>query len=618
MKKSKITIFLFWPIFVVFSTNGANISNKSLVLNKGLNQVGTYSRYLIEDSSNNLTIDKILSSEWQNKLISLDKQITYNEHKSSTYWMKLLLQNPSTVKTWLVEFPDPHMGGLELYIVSGDTIKVFQETGFDKPFSTRSIEHKNFLYEITIPANGEVTLYAKIKSVRFCGIDPNIRSVSNFSDYFLKEYHLLGLYYGIIFILIAYNFFLGLYSRENLYFFYCFYTICCAFYTFAEDGLGFQWIWGEFPWVNTLVERGSFILLLASFLLYSNSFLELKATFNKVRFYILSISVLYVFCLLFYPENKNINNFLITLPFTLTCYAAIKIYKDGFRPARFFVLGNSIILLSIFVYFFRMRGWLDSNTFTVYLFNFGFIFEAVILSISLSDKFKITKDQKDSAQKEIIHQLQINDSLQQKVNKELEGKVKERTKELQSKTDELQIANNKLEELKKELYAMNSKMDVNIWELKKEVKKEVEARVLNDTISLEEFSSVYTDVYCYQYLKDLKWKDGFECPKCSNKKFGRGNNNFTYKCTQCQHQESVTSNTLFHAIKFPISKAFYLAYYLHKNGNDVSYEELALKLELSKNTAWKFGKKVIQIVDAMGKKAKASDAWDRLILTSEK
>ena len=160
-------------------------------------------------------------------------------------------------------------------------------------------------------------------------------------------------------------------------------------------------------------------------------------------------------------------------------------------------------------------------------------------------------------------------------------------------------------------------MDVNIWELKKEVKKELEARVLNDTISLEEFSSVYTDSYCYQYLRDLKWKEGFVCPKCTNKKFGRGNNNFTYKCTQCQHQESVTSNTLFHAIKFPISKAFYLAYYFHKNGNDVSYEELAIKMELSKNTVWKFGKKVLQIVEVMGKKSKASDAWDKLILIAQ-
>jgi len=618
MKNTKITILLFCCLFIALSTSGEAMSLKSLVLNEGKNQASTSSRYLIEDSSSSLTIDKILSQEWQDRLVRLDKQISYNEHKSSTYWMKIPLMNRSFAKTWLVEFPDPHMGGLELYVVSGNSIQSFPETGFDMPFATRSIEHKNFLYEIMIPAKSQAILYARIKSSRFCGIDPNIRSVSNFSDYFLKEYHLLGLYYGIIFILIAYNFFLGLYSRENLYFFYCFYTVCCALYTFAEDGLGFQWIWGEFPWVNTLVERGSFILLLASFLLYSNSFLDLKVTFNKVRSYILSISFLYVFCLLFFPENKNFNNFLITLPFSMTCFAAIKIYKDGFRPARFFVLGNSIILISIFVYFFRMRGWLDSNSFTVYLFNFGFIFEAVVLSISLSDKFKITKDQKDVAQREIIHQLQINDSLQQRVNKELEGKVKERTKELQSKTDELQIANNELEELKRELYAMNSKMDVNIWELKKEVKKEVEARILNDTISLEEFMSVYTDTYCLQYLRDLKWKNGFECPKCGNKKFGRGNNNFTYKCTQCQHQESVTSNTLFHAIKFPISKAFYLAYYLHKNGNDVSYEELANKLNLSKNTVWKFGKKVLLVVEAMGKKSKASDAWDRLIMTSEK
>jgi hypothetical protein len=516
-----------------------------------------------------------------------------------------------------LEYPDPHIGTLQVYVVSGGKVQEYRTAGFELPFGMRALEHKNFVYEIPVSQNAQVEVYARIKSSGYCGISPNIRSVSNFSSYFFTEYHLLGLYYGIIFIMIAYNFFLGIYTKDSLYFFYCLYTVSCALFTFSEDGLGFQWLWGRTPFFNNIVEILASVFLLISFLLYSNRFLEWKTTYPKVRPYIIGVAFCYSVMQVFFYENYKFNNFLLTIPFSLTCYSALKIYQNGFRPARFFLLGNSIILVSLFVFFFRMNGWLVSNTFTVYLFNVGFIFEAVVLSISLADKFRITKIQKDLAQREIIHQLQINDQLQQKVNKELEVKVKERTKDLLAKTDELQVANANLESLKKELYAMNSKMDVNIWELKKEVKKEVEARVLNDTISLEEFSSVYTDSYCYQYLRDLKWKDGFVCPKCTNKKFGRGNNNFTYKCTQCQHQESVTSNTLFHAIKFPISKAFYLAYYLHKNGNDVSYEELASKLNLSKNTVWKFGKKVLLVVEAMGKKAKASDAWDKLILTSE-
>lgn len=618
LKIIKIYFLSFWMLFgAIPLTFAENLPDKAVHLLVDIQYVSTESSYLLEDSVGTMTIQHLVSEAGQRSFVEFDKHLSYNEHVNSAYWEKIVLKNRSSFKTWLLEFPDPHIGTLQVFVVSDGQLKEYQTTGFELPFGTRALEHKNFVYEILIPQNKQVEVYARIKSGGFCGISPNVRSVANFSDYFFSEYHLLGLYYGIIFIMIAYNFFLGLYTKDGLYFFYCLYTVSCALYTFAEDGLGFQWLWRGVPYFNAILEIAAPVFLLASFLLYSNRFLEWKTTYSKIRPIIIGVAVCYGIMQVFFFGNYKFNNFLLTIPFSLTCFSAVKIYREGFRPARFFVLGNSIILVSLFVFFFRMNGWVTSNTFTVYLFNFGFIFEAVVLSISLADKFRITKIQKDLAQREIIHQLQINDSLQQKVNKELEDKVKERTKALVVKSDELQTANNKLEELKKELYSMNSKMDVNIWELKKEVKKEVEARVMNDTISLEEFGSVYTDTYCLQYLRDLKWKEGFVCPKCGNKKFGRGNNNFTYKCTQCQHQESVTSNTLFHAIKFPISKAFYLAYYLHKNGNDVSYEELALKLELSKNTVWKFGKKVLQIVDEMGKKAKASDAWDKLILTSE-
>lgn len=620
MKNLKITRLAFLSILqligCISSVFSSNLSEKTINLTAEVQRIDASSCYLIEDRVGTMSLQYLLSEAGQEAFIQSDKRLSYNEHVHSAYWQKIILTNRSSFKTWLLEYPDPHIGTLQVYVVSEGRVQEYQTVGFEMPFA-RALEHKNFVYEIPISQNAQVAVYARIKSSGYCGISPNVRSVANFSSYFFSEYHLLGMYYGIIFIMIAYNLFLGIYTKDSLYFFYCLYTVCCAFYTFAEDGLGFQWLWRELPLFNNILEIVAPVFLLASFLLYSNRFLEWKTTYPKIVPVIIGVAFFYGIMQFFFFDNYKFNNFLLTIPFLLTCFSAMKIYQEGFRPARFFVLGNSIILVSLFVFFFRMNGWVASNTFTVYLFNVGFIFEAVVLSISLADKFRITKVQKDLAQREIIHQLQINDSLQQKVNKELEGKVKERTKELQKKTDELQTANANLEELKKELYAMNSKMDVNIWELKKEVKKEVEARVLNDTISLQEFSSVYTDVYCYQYLKDLKWKNGFECPKCGNKKFGRGNNNFTYKCTQCQHQESVTSNTLFHAIKFPVSKAFYLAYYLHKNGNDVSYEELATKLGLSKNTVWKFGKKVLLILDAMGKKAKSSDAWDKLILTSE-
>ncbi|MBC7389230.1 MAG: transposase [Opitutaceae bacterium] len=601
-----IAIFLFLNSSPLSAQKTVHLSGNSAVAD-------SKTSYTYVDSTRNIGSPDFQEFQFiENK----DLEVDYNPDIRFAYWRKILIVNQSQSPLWLLEFPDPHIGELKVFIKTKNGFFESKQVGFEFPFNNRPILHKNFSFELSIPPKDTATVYARFLSKNHCGISANIRTIPNYVQYFFAEYHVLGLYYGIILMLIVYNAFLAFYTKEKIYLYYCFYTISCALFTYTEDGLGFEWLWPSFPLMNYLLERCSPILLLVSFLFYSGNLIGLKRKYFNFQIAIFATSILYVSVHLFIQDEYHLNNVFYVFPFAITFYTALKIYQSGFRVARFFLIGNSIILVSFVVFFFRANGWIISNAFTVYLFNYGFVFEAIVFSIALSEKLKLINDQKDVAQKEIIHQLEINDNLQQKVNLELETKVEERTVELKKRTLELLDANQKLENLKKELYEMNSKMDVNIWELKKEVKKEMEARFLNDTISYEEFIEIYTDVKCYQYLKELKWKDGFVCPKCGNKKSGRGNTNFTFKCTQCQHQESVTSHTLFHGVKFPISKAFYIAYYIMKNGNDLTYEQLSSIVGLTKNTVWKFGRKVNSGLQSLNNKKNVNGSWEKLVLST--
>lgn len=600
---------LFWTTFFV-----PVFAQKVVIMSKEIVFLQPSSYYTLEDSSGKLVFTQLLETHWQNQFIVADKNVGFNYHRGSAYWLKIELQNETSEESWLLEFSDPHVKHLQVYLVqSNGSVKTFPPTGSGEAFGSRAIAHKNYVYSFHLAKGGKMTVYARIgPSKWFSSIHPNVRSVTNFSDYFFSEYHLLGFYYGIILILIVYNFILGFFVHENVHFYYCAYLVCCGLYTYAEDGLAIQWLWPNQPYFNILLLQLAPILLLLSFLFYSDRFIDIERHYPAARIYIWLSALLYSTAyFVFFGYHKEIGFFYL-LPFLITCFAAVKSYQQGYRPARFFVMGNSMIILSLVVYYLRLLEWIPSNVFTVYSFNYAFVFEAVVLSIALADKVKNTKILSEEAQKETIRQLQINDELQQKVNKELEGKVQERTKELVGKTRELTEANQKLEQLKLQLYEMNSKMDINIWELKKEVKKETEARILNNVVSYEEFLSIFPDKKCYEYLKELKWKDGFVCPKCGNTKYGKGNNQYTYKCTQCQHQESVTSNTLFHALKFPISKAFYLAYFLTRNTNRLTYEEIGAMLDLNKNTVWNFDKKLKE--SGKGKNGNGVPEWDKLLL----
>lgn len=549
----------------------------------------TYS-YLIEIKDSSIDIDDILKLNQENYFEQHRLQLGYNRNIHSVYWKKIVLTTDSLAYNGILEFPDPHIGSVNFYKYKNGQLTCLAKTGHDLPFSTRLLEHKNFTFPMYLGAHDTVVYFAKLNSRNFFSTNAVMRRVDDYSNYFLVEYYLLGFYYGIIFILFIYNLFLGISLKEKVYFSYCTYLITCMLYTYSEDGLGFQWHWGDYPGFNVILSTFNQFFLLIAFLVYANHFIEWKKHYPKLIYVFATIAVLYLISIPFKNDYFFITGNLYLIPFFITYFASIQLYRKGFRPARFFIVGNTTILISFLVFNFRVHGWIGPSVYSVYIFNFGFIIEAVVLSIALSDKFKNTKEQKEQAQQKTIHQLQINEELQQKINKELDDKVKERTQELSKKTSELTEANTKLKALQDELYQMNSVMDKNIWELSKSIKQEKVERALKKQMNADSFTEVFNESKCLEIVISKKWPNGFCCAKCDNTKFSKKGN--TYKCTKCKHTESVTASTLFHGIRFPISKAFYLVYSHFQEGEKSSIEQLAQELNVGKNTVWKFINKI--------------------------
>ena len=121
------------------------------------------------------------------------------------------------------------------------------------------------------------------------------------------------------------------------------------------------------------------------------------------------------------------------------------------------------------------------------------------------------------------------------------------------------------------------------------------------SLSLFEFQSQFPDDdACYKYLASRKWSNGFKCEKCGHHHYCKGKQKYTRQCTKCRHQESPTSNTLFHKVKFPILKAFYIVYFISTNKKGISSTELSRKLSLRQKTCWSFKRKVMKAMGSSG------------------
>lgn len=108
-----------------------------------------------------------------------------------------------------------------------------------------------------------------------------------------------------------------------------------------------------------------------------------------------------------------------------------------------------------------------------------------------------------------------------------------------------------------------------------------------------------SDEKCYELLADIKWSAGFTCRKCGNTNYCPGKTPFSRRCTKCKTEESSSAGTIFHNCKFPISKAFYIAYNVCKGKDDLSTYEYARRLSLRQMTCWNFKTKIQQALQQM-------------------
>ena len=589
---------------------------------------------IMEDTCNCLTISDVVNSNSFKQWKELDR-FPYLKNSDYSYWVRFHIKasNNFTKRNFIFENLDQHIDKFDFYIPSNNnTSYLKKEAGYDVNFNKREFKHKNFVFQIPVNKNVN-TFYIHIKSKKQNPLIFKIRPVSYFTYYALSEYIILGIYYGVLLIMLLYNLFVFIAIRKKMYIYFVVYVLSLILTALSEDGLGFQYLWPNTPQLNPILTFLSPILLIISFSLYSSSFLELNVKFKKINFYyyitLIAFLLFYIFNDLFF--NIKIGFVFYLLFYVFMLFVAIKSYTKGLKQARFYIIAQSLMLVGIL---FLLLRWSFSATWgsklTVYSYQIGTLIEIVLFSFALSDRIKIMSSKLQEAQKTTINQLKENQALKEKINKELEQKVSERTAELQTKNKELaksekelKIINSKLSEANEqlneqatEIKSLNKRLEADNKNLLTNVKALVKARAMAQELDFEGFSQLFPDeLSCKKYLYELKWKDGYKCKKCDNTKAFKGKDEYSKRCTKCGYLESATVFTIFHRLRFPIQKAFYIVFLVYANKGNINAVELSEIVDLRLNTAWSFKKKVVKRMNIRAKSNKKdTEGWSFLIL----
>src|SRR5271170_3978454 len=106
--------------------------------------------------------------------------------------------------------------------------------------------------------------------------------------------------------------------------------------------------------------------------------------------------------------------------------------------------------------------------------------------------------------------------------------------------------------------------------------------------SLTEFQKAFPDeASCAAFLFERRWPGGFVCPVCGN---GRAaalkSRAYTYECSDCGRQTSITAGAALHRTKLPLTVWFWAAHLMSTHSNGMSARQLEDQLGLTYRTAW--------------------------------
>jgi hypothetical protein len=215
-----------------------------------------------------------------------------------------------------------------------------------------------------------------------------------------------------------------------------FYLLSVAGFAMAIDGVGFQYLWPDRPAWNTLA-TGVFGFSIISFtILFSVKFLNLKLRsrifYQVLMGFLVLRSILFLAGLWAFPMLLEIQIYDL-IPFSLILIASVQVLVKGYKVARLFVAAYAFLFVGVGLKVLIHTAIIPHSTILYYSLHIAFLLEMLLLTLALADRVKILKETKDRALRRSLRQTEANAKLKDKINRELEQKVAERTVELESK-----------------------------------------------------------------------------------------------------------------------------------------------------------------------------------------
>lgn len=354
--------------------------------------------YLYEDSSSHTNAQQIWKL-YRNHAVKQAPQKGKNiSFTRSVYW--LIYENPATLPadSMLLYIGHHHINRIHFYFVTDSSIQTQWVTGDYYPFRQRPVNATGFYF----PVNRKGIYLARIdKRNESLQLSYHLTNIKQALQEEAVTKTVLFLFTGMLLMLIIFGVYLFVIEKDRLYLYYVLYITTGWLWVLSNAGYGFEYLWPDTPWFASKARP----LFVPMPLIFASLFLAryIGGIKNKWQSYALSIINIFlvgcVILVLSLDDQNQLNEGWLYMQYIIPIVPLLYIVVSfiiliiasfrGNRLAAFYLASQSILLISALLQISFSLGSLNrfDYFFSHYGLTFGYVVEAIILTVGLVYRF---------------------------------------------------------------------------------------------------------------------------------------------------------------------------------------------------------------------------------------
>ena len=495
----------FFILFILSQLIVTAYAETTLLLNPGQKNLNIDARLIevIEDIKGTLKIEDMAKTEVLKRFKKRDKKVLSFGFTTASIWIKLPVQNKSSIKKWVLNVNFPDLDELIFYKKNKEG-RWIESRGGDI-LSTSQWEFKYKDYVFSLGEEETSTYFLKVRSRGAMTIPLQMMTKDKFFKLRGTGRLFFGGYFSILIFMMIYNIIIAFFLKSKPFFFYVGYLGSMAWMTSVLSGMGRSVLIPDNIWFSNEGFVFSLLFFFFFFLLFTKEFIGVEKKYIKLnKFYVLSCYCIGVFLFIapFVSLSFNLNLIVgSAVPAMGTAvFTGFYFFKEK-REARFYIYSFLLVILGGITKALSALGVAPSSFVIENGIFLGFLIQVALLSLGLADVINTLLKKTIEAEGKLVE-----------ANKSLEDKVRERTFDLSAALDDI---SNLLHNMRQAVFTADkggvilspvSIFSENIF------KGKIEGKSLNDTIykdmdkTSEAFSTLQFSFGIIFGADDLQWE----------------------------------------------------------------------------------------------------------------